>query len=757
MLDDKNTPFWIVLLVSLTASHKSLEGFSPSAIKCDGYHCPSMRTMLTNHRFLNWNIPLAASRARGAQSPKYTPPFGLPTATPEGVVIRTPSLTADSPMQIASLHDNPSPTSAAVSESMASDRVRLFLHGRFDDLAKIMNNVEKATISSWLYQFWLFAFMTSKHWGKEPLAWTKYNLDFDAYEDFRHRQSPASPALLPNSPVGLGDHNDVAPEIQMPSQLCRWSIHIDERAEELVDDQFSDIIPERPQTSTHPPLEERLRNALESNDFSNIASDRLPLAMSHIVKAVKQSPNELLSESFSFCIMARNEDLLEEMLNKVTRAGIDMKTVYPLHIATSYLDGGSTCCNILDRLCSTLPRLNTFYTNDHGHTVLDNLMLTIIKGHSNSSPDLLDSTLTRDSRFAGIEVDLCGRWDADSPCFRLLLQSRRTQVPLSWKHKFCHTSILAVCHCIDSLGRRRLLSQTSGLFVKQCFGCGLSLQLSPFHVLVLTTFQLARSGCEGEDLFGMIAVLLCMLANKIDPRVTAEVSVDLLLGIDDGTHCTHEHLRPIDLAERLPSRVINGWSAELQRGWQIFCHILRPFEPIVAQPHWEKPPFEDLITDVDLDALEDVPEDSHGYVSVSSDEDTSFPEDCTEECFDYWDPEYFDIETETLTSQYAKRNDIGHIWAAVQTELLTYRRIKEGDAWVSDFFDLDAVFTGLQMGTEISMPLLDNGMISSYCHCGHPPHHWEPVLREGIAEYYFGNLDVWDRSSFITVPSRYLY
>lgn len=677
------------------------------------------------------------------QSPKYTTLFGLSTTTPEGVVIRTPSSTTDSPMQVASPHDNPSPTSAAVSESMALDRVRLFLHGRFDDLAKLMSKAEKATMSGWLYQFWLFAFMTSKNWGKEPLALTQYNLDLDSRKDFCHPQSPASLAMFPASLMSPSDHNDITIEIPMPSQLCRWTIHVGEE-----DDMSA------PPSPSLPPLEEQLLNALESNDFSNIASDRLPLAMSHIVKAVKKSPNELLSESFSFCIMARNEELLYEMLPKVKRAGIDMETVYPLHIATSYLDGGSTCCNILDRLCATLPRLSTFYTNDHGHTVLDNLMMTVLKGHSSSSPDLLDGTLARDSRFAGIEVDLCGRWDADSPCFRLLLQSGKTQVPLSWKHKFCHTSITAVCHCIDSLGNRGLLGETSGLCVKQCFGCGQSLHLSPFHVLVLTTYHLARNGCKGEDLFGMIAVLLCMLANKIDPELTVQVSVDLLLGIDDGSHCTHVYLRPIDLAEKLPSRVINGWSIELQRGWHIFCHILRPFEPIAVRPHPERPTFENLMTDVDLHLSEHVPEESCNHDSLSGDDDSTFPAICTQDCYDYWAPEYYDQDSDTWDSQYAMRNDIGHIWAAIQTELLTYRRINEGDAWMSDFFDLDAVSRGLQTKTQISMPLFNNGMISSYCRCGYPPNTilWHHVLREEIAEYYFGNLDVRDRSSFIGVP-----
>ncbi|EXJ67656.1 uncharacterized protein A1O5_09002 [Cladophialophora psammophila CBS 110553] len=580
--------------------------------------------------FLNWNIPLAASGDIWSQSPKYTPPFGFPVSTPDGGVVRTPSATGGSPTQITSLHDKPSPLSAAVSEAIALDRTHLFLHGRFDDLAKTLNSTEKATMSSWLYQFWLFALVTSKHWGQEPRTWTRYNLAFDTYEGLCRPPSAASPTLFIDWSSDVGVHEE-SPEIQRPSQRCRWSIHIDEEAHEVeFDADFSNPNTERPPAS---PLEEQLENALENNDFSNIAADKLPLAMSQIVKAVKRSPNELLLESLSFSIMARNIPLLEEMLKQVNARAIDVKPVYPLHIATSYFDGGSTCCLILETLCSRLRRPNTFYTNDYGHTVLDNLMMTILKGHSSSSPDILDDTLTQDSRFAGIEVDLCGRWDADSPYFRVLLQSGKAQVPLKWKHKFCHTSILAVCHCIDALRACGLLGQSSGHFAKRCFGCGLSLQLSPFHVLVLTAFQLARSGCEGEDLLGMIAVLLCMLANKMDPQTRTAVSIDLLLGIDDGTRCTHEDLRAIDLAERLPST--DGWSAELQRGWHIFCHILRPVESAGTRLCETKLLYEDFMLDSTLDSLDDINQGSPSHDSGSSREHGVFPSECSAECSEF--------------------------------------------------------------------------------------------------------------------------
>ena len=85
------------------------------------------------------------------------------------------------------------------------------------------------------------------------------------------------------------------------------------------------------------------------------------------------------------------------------------------------------------------------------------------------------------------------------------------------------------------------------------------------------------------------------------------VSIDLLLGIDHGTRCTHEVLGPNDLADRLPSKIIDGWSTELQRGWQIFCHLLRPSVNIVHPSCGQATFFEDVARDVRADLISEPP------------------------------------------------------------------------------------------------------------------------------------------------------
>jgi hypothetical protein len=217
----------------------------------------------------------------------------------------------------------------------------------------------------------------------------------------------------------------------------------------------------------------------------------------------------------------------------------------------------------------------------------------------------------------------------------------------------------------------------------------------------------------------------------MDPVIEVIVSIDLLLGIDAGTQCTHEALRPIDLVDRLPAKIIDGWSTELQRGWHIFCYLLRPSEHNVDPSDGHKTFF-----------------DWHCICK-----DGSFRREYDSECHDF--SAFLQKYNQDRFSQHGKRSDFVHIWTAVQTELITYRRIHENDPWISSFFNLDALQNSFQMGTEISMPLLDRSMISPYCCCGHTGNYWGLALEEDMEAYHFSNLDVRDRTLHIPLPCHY--
>lgn len=194
------------------------------------------------------------------------------------------------------------------------------------------------------------------------------------------------------------------------------------------------------QIKPQPPLQTILRDGLEPNDFSPTPAAYLPVAIPQIVKAAERSPNELLTESLGFCIMSRYSDQIADILKQMKREKIDPTPLHPYHPATSYLDGPKTCCDIVGVLASYIEgsQVRATYVNQHGHTVRDNLMISIIKSHTSTKPVSLDDSLKDVIRFTGEEVDICDCWDADSPCVRHLHANDHPLIPASWKHNFCH-------------------------------------------------------------------------------------------------------------------------------------------------------------------------------------------------------------------------------------------------------------------------------------------------------------------------------
>ena len=85
---------------------------------------------------------------------------------------------------------------------------------------------------------------------------------------------------------------------------------------------------------------------------------------------------------------------------------------------------------ILDTILGVFPRaLRKLFVNDLGHTILDQLMIAILKAHSSCSPGVVDPIFKKAKRFEGEDVDICGRWDADSGCIRQLLVKGDASIP----------------------------------------------------------------------------------------------------------------------------------------------------------------------------------------------------------------------------------------------------------------------------------------------------------------------------------------
>ena len=600
-------------------------------------------------------------------------------------------------------------------------------------------------MSEWLYQYWFFCFKTTKNWGRGPEAWTAELLDFTQFDTHIPRSLPGTPHdSTPHSEELLRDG-------PIPTGLCRWFIHVphdleyDEIFEEEVLYNSSGQDPHDeatwspwPEGRQEPPLPTRLRDALEHNDFSTFSAAALPVAIPHIAKAAQRSPDELLLESFGFSIMSRNLGQLASILHQLNYEKIDYTPLYPLHLATSYLDGYRVCCNIFTELLLRIGHARIGYTstrreffvNDLGHTVLDNLMISILKSHSSAMPVLVDPTLKDTERFIGEEIDICGRWDADSPCVRHLLAKGNSSTPFAWKHKFCHTSIQKICHCILHMKHflpERLLETPSGLYVRRCFDCGMKLQLQPLHSLVMTAYHLANGSCQDEDLFGMLACLFCFVLCGHNPRKTANISVTALMQTDAAeVMCDHEELTPAQLADRISMYpILDSWGAKARLGWTVFCGVLRICGEGVVEPEGDE-------DDTNTDEGNYRSGDYIGTVEKHS---------------ELYDAHVGFHET---PSTFRTRSDLSTLWASVQAELLTYRRIDEGMDWISRNFSMEELKGQLDRGEPLSVRYAEKGLLKPHCVCGNFGRYPFPVLADAT-DPDIANLDIWERATYGTL------
>ena len=586
-------------------------------------------------------------------------------------------------------------------------------------------------MSTWLYQFWFHGFKTAKHWGRGPRRWTADLLGFDTIQAVSPLPSPVSPRMdweftatpFRPGPAGLLENPSLRTRtVHVPSQLCHWSIHyysdidyepLESRTPSPEPNPNSLDVKSWKDWPTSSPCHEMLLESLTRNDFSDIKAEDLPIAVPQIVKTLDGPKNGLLEEAFGFGVMARNTKVVLDLLRKIStdEEREKIRGLEPLHLATAYLDGSKTCCSIIDLLYRRFDlKLRTVTWNNLNHTVFDNLMIAILKAHTSVTPGAIDDSLRNEKRFPGEEVDICGRWDADSDCVRELLKAGDSHIPFTWKHKFCHTSVQAICHCIVKLqiyfSRPNLLS---GLFVKHCASCGLKMQAGPLHTVVLTAISLAQFGAKDEDLFGILAVLLAVLQEGASPLESANLSISALFHdeptIADPNECSHRYYRPLELASCVPSQFIESWSSKVRTGWEIFCSIFR-----LSEKEWES-------TEI---PLEDECMTRYGH-------------------HDYDVPDFF-----------SKTPELAVLSGAVQAEYLTYRRIGEGDPWLSPNFDMDAIRESLSKGEVPKIGFFENEMVSPVCGCGRFDSECIGRPRaEEIMKDHFSNLEDWSRTTFI--------
>lgn len=101
---------------------------------------------------------------------------------------------------------------------------------------------------------------------------------------------------------------------------------------------------------------------------------------------------------------------------------------------------------------------------------------------------------------------------------------------------------------------------------------------------------------------------------------------------------------------------------------------------------------------------------------------------------------------------FGKSKVLAPLWAAVQTELLTYRRLEEGEPWFSCKFDMACLEKSLEGGGPLNIALIQENMMNEFYDCGRFLHA-SPACAcvNDVAAYYFSNMEDWNRSTFLPI------
>lgn len=696
-------------------------------------------------RLSSWNLPYAALVASLPKNPDEPSPFGPLGPTPEYLHIKTPEEL--SPGRETA---GPSPKMQLVYEKHREHCTSLFLRGDLKQLLIDMRKEDRRyvfnippllghllvasfslvlhnrwhrlltdfrTMVNYFHEFYMNSLIRARNWGQEvlnPIPTRALSLT----PRISNTASPWTPSAflnLSSAPSSPELSNISCP----PTQLCRWSIHVK-----------SDY-PVSYGKGTPTSFIQSLHRSMASNDFTTTPKSDLPLAQDMIAKSLQGNPSPLRLDAWKLAIMAGNVDLLFQLYRDDGGEGIE--AIHPFHLAAAFLDGGNECCGMFTTLSRILPSPFTFTHNidDLGHTILDALVVSILRSHTSVHPDDVSYGFQSPNRFPGEEKDICGRWDASSTNVRELFKQGYARIPAKWKHPFCHTAVQAVCHSIIAIFASPAspnINTQSGLFVRRCTTCGLELKLGPLHTLVVTSFYLAQSGMPEETLFGALAVMVCLITLGADVSAKVDVSVAEILKFPDDGQCRHTPLSPLELMQAVPGDVVEAWSEDCRTGWSCLIQVLA----LAATEQRQKP---------------SSPQQQSSETPASNSGKSSSADPCN-------------MEFERRIHNYWLRLPctgprMGLLWASIQTELLTYRRLSEGESWISENFSMKALKAWLEgHSSEFSTPLVQNQMFKEHTRCGwfnHAPDFLFPNAEEVCTEYFM-NMDIYGRASYIQQP-----
>ncbi|KFA81133.1 hypothetical protein S40288_01016 [Stachybotrys chartarum IBT 40288] len=673
----------------------------------------------------SWNLPYKALLSSLPQDPGQPSPFGPLGTTPEYLNIRSPEAITPGRMDAG-----PSPNMELVYKHTREQQTSLFLQGRLNELLVSMHSDQR----------W-HCYRTAKSWSSFPptTGQARGSIQTPGAEGSPDTGTLSTSLDTSSSPQAFTSSRGKRAS-SPPTQLCRWSIHVRKEVTLFREEQVNDM-----SASESSPFVESLRESIVNNEFTSTPPADVPIAKDMIVESLQKDQAALQLDAWKVAIISGNRDLLEHLDEEnglETPRGLE--SIHPVHLAASHLDGGHTCCDMITGLLTILgsdyPRHH--YIDDLGHSILDVLMVSILRSHTTIQPSTVSYGYHSSNMFPGEHHDICGRWDPETPKVRLLLEAGYCRIPTKWKHMFCHTAVQAVCHTIILIFAGPSspdINTKSGLFLGRCTACGLELKLGPIHTLVVVTFYLAQRGMDGETLFGTLAVLVSLLVLGVDATCTANVSAEELLGVAAAGTCHHALISPLQLMQAVPENIVQSWTEACQTGWACFYQVLSLVE---TSEDW-KP-----AQDGKESTIETNSEASSDQSIEDSEERESHPRSMYH-CY---------IEAELGThSAFLKipcnGPKLGLLWATIQTELLTYRKIEVEDSWISNNFSMDRLRDWLDgLTSELLIPLVQQRMMKHHAGCGWFIGDYDDFFLPSAPEVcatYFMNMDIHARTRFL--------
>ncbi|KAL6906732.1 hypothetical protein GGI43DRAFT_238716 [Trichoderma evansii] len=582
----------------------------------------------------------------------------------------------------------------------------------------------------------------------------------------------ASLAASSSASISTADHPTPLSSISRdepplkPPQYCHRVIHVPSR--ERILDHRQDYRPPNvfSLNSWEPwpfvakmdrPLTKLMQDSLTLGNITSVPPASLPIS-SLISGSLPGFPrSQEPGESLKFAIISGNLELIEWIIDSTQWSpGLYdyFREIHPCHLAASYLDGGNTCCSLLaifmeylshpsGDFCEHLPcNLNFSYEDSMGHTIFDCLIISVLRSHTNVAPVDVSSGFANTKRYPGEEKDICGRWDADSPIIRQLFQQGYYRIPFDWKHPFCHSSAQAVCHNLMVIFHPGnfdpYINHPSGLFIRQCSKCGAKLTLGTLHLVVLLAYHLATSRIQGETLFGAVAVLICLLRLGANVSYKTEVSIHEILGDSSPDTCRHEYMEAGEFMRTIPSDAIGLWSPECKIAWDCMRSILRLAKN--GKFHGINNSATQSSAIRHCCRCGNQPTKSLHRKRIFGGEESSSTEPECSECL---------LKKDFYRWRFPCGNpQLDLIWALIQAEMRTHRRILDVNPWVSGDFSMVGLKQWLEGESEkLRMPLVNKEMLRGVActSCG-VFDNGNKYISFSIMECFIMNLDIYHQT-----------